>query len=150
MCKKREKKAASSIPAPLESLSLSVSLSLSLCVCVCNCRGSNGCTVTSSTVKNLGVILDSNLSFENHISNVLRPCVILARLLVAVFFQESVGDRTPLLPVHHLIKERIKHWTQTLLLTSSRGLTASGGVTSFANLYLFTAHTNLFCSPFGC
>ncbi len=24
-------------------------------------------TVTSSTVKNLGVILDSNLSFENHI-----------------------------------------------------------------------------------
>ncbi len=28
----------------------------------------DGCTVTSSTVKNLGVILDSNLSFENHIS----------------------------------------------------------------------------------
>ncbi len=26
----------------------------------------DGCTVTSSTVKNLGVILDSNLSFENH------------------------------------------------------------------------------------
>ncbi len=25
----------------------------------------DGCTVTSSTVKNLGVILDSNLSFEN-------------------------------------------------------------------------------------
>ncbi len=81
---------------------------------------------------------------------VLRPCVILARLLVAVFFQESAGDCTPLLPVHHLIKERIKHWTQTLLFTSSRGLTASGGVTSFANLYLFTTHTNLFCSPFGC
>ncbi len=59
------------------------------------------------------------------------------------------GDRTPLLPVHHLIMERIKHWTQTLLFTSSRGSTASGGVTSFANLYLFTAHTNLFCSPFG-
>ncbi len=28
----------------------------------------DGYTVTSSTVKNLGVILDSNLSFENHIS----------------------------------------------------------------------------------
>ncbi len=82
-------------------------------------------------------------------SGVLRPCVLLARLLVAVFFQESVGDRTPLLPVHHLIMERIKQWTQTLIFTSSRGSTASGGVTSFANLYLSTAHTNLFCSPFG-
>ncbi len=82
--------------------------------------------------------------------SLLRPCVLLARLLVAVFFQESVGDRTPLLPVHHLIMERIKQWTQTLIWTSSRGSTASGGVTSFANLYLFTAHTNLFCSPFGC
>ncbi len=69
----------------------------------------------------------------------LRPCVLLARLLVAVFFQESVEDRTPLLPVHHLIMERIKHWIQTLLFTSSRGSTASGGVTSFANLYLFTS-----------
>ncbi len=29
----------------------------------------DGCTFTSSTVKNLGVILDSNLSFENHISH---------------------------------------------------------------------------------
>ncbi len=29
----------------------------------------DGCTVTSSTVKNLGVILDSNLSFENHTQN---------------------------------------------------------------------------------
>ncbi len=28
----------------------------------------DGCTVTSSTVKNVGVILDSNLSVENHIS----------------------------------------------------------------------------------
>ncbi len=32
----------------------------------------DGCTVTSATVKNLGVILDSNLSFENHISNVTK------------------------------------------------------------------------------
>ncbi len=30
------------------------------------------CTVTFSTVKNLGVILDSNLSFENHISHVTK------------------------------------------------------------------------------
>ncbi len=32
----------------------------------------DGCTVTSSTVTHLGVILDSNLSFENHISNVTK------------------------------------------------------------------------------
>ncbi len=32
----------------------------------------DGCTVTSSTVKNLGVTLDSKLSFENHISNVTK------------------------------------------------------------------------------
>ncbi len=32
----------------------------------------DGCTVTSSTVTNLGVILDSNLSFENHISYVTK------------------------------------------------------------------------------
>ncbi len=32
----------------------------------------DGCTVSSSTVKNLGVILDSNLSFEKHISNVTK------------------------------------------------------------------------------
>ncbi|MGL4813803.1 MAG: RNA-directed DNA polymerase, partial [Enterobacter sp.] len=33
----------------------------------------NGCTVVpSSTVKNLGVMLDSNLSFDSHISNICR------------------------------------------------------------------------------
>ncbi len=32
----------------------------------------DGCPVPSSTVINLGVILDSNLSFENHISHVTK------------------------------------------------------------------------------
>ncbi len=32
----------------------------------------DGCTVTSSTVNNLGVILDSNLSFENPIFPMLQ------------------------------------------------------------------------------
>ncbi len=36
----------------------------------------DGCTVTSSTVKNLGVILDSNLYFENHISNVKKNIIL--------------------------------------------------------------------------
>ncbi len=35
----------------------------------------DGCNVTSSTVKNLGVILDSNLSFENHISHVTKTAL---------------------------------------------------------------------------
>ncbi len=30
------------------------------------------CPVPSSTVKNLGVVLDSNLAFENHISHVTK------------------------------------------------------------------------------
>ncbi len=37
-----------------------------------NSTGVDGCTVTSSTIKNMGVILDSSLSFENHISNVTK------------------------------------------------------------------------------
>ncbi len=36
----------------------------------------DGCTVTSSTVKNLGVILDSNLSFEKHISHVTKTAFL--------------------------------------------------------------------------
>ncbi len=32
----------------------------------------DGCPTTSSKVRNLGVILDSNLSFENHISHVTK------------------------------------------------------------------------------
>ncbi len=32
----------------------------------------DGCTVPSSTVKNLSVILDSNLSLQNHIPNVTK------------------------------------------------------------------------------
>ncbi len=32
----------------------------------------DGCPVPSSTVKNLGVVLDTNLSFENHISHVTK------------------------------------------------------------------------------
>ncbi len=59
-------------------------------MCVCNCRGSNGCTVTSSTVKNLGVILDSNLSFENHISNVTKTSFFHLRNMLSVSDAEKL------------------------------------------------------------
>ncbi len=36
----------------------------------------DGCTVTSSTVKNLGVMLDSKLSFENHISQCYKSSIL--------------------------------------------------------------------------
>ncbi len=34
------------------------------------------CPVPSSTVKNLGVVIDSNLSFENHISHVTKNSIL--------------------------------------------------------------------------
>ncbi len=42
----------------------------------------DGCPVTSSTGKNLGVILDSNLSFENHIFNVTKTTFFHFRNIV--------------------------------------------------------------------
>ncbi len=50
----------------------------------------DGCTVTSSTVRNLGVILDSNLSFENHISNVTKT---------AFFHLRNIAKLRNMLPV---------------------------------------------------
>ncbi len=50
----------------------------------------DGCPVTSSTVKNLGVILDSNLSFENHISNVTKT---------AFFHLRNIAKLRNMLPV---------------------------------------------------
>ncbi len=52
----------------------------------------DGCTVTSSTVKNLGVILDSNLSFENHISNVTKTAFFHLRNISKLRNMLSVSD----------------------------------------------------------
>ncbi len=49
----------------------------------------DGCTVISSTVKNLGVILDSNLSFENHIFHVTK----------AAFFHPNIAKLRNMLSV---------------------------------------------------
>ncbi len=50
----------------------------------------DGCAVTSSKVKNLGVILDSNLSFENHISHVTKT---------AFFYLRNIAKLRNMLPV---------------------------------------------------
>ncbi len=52
----------------------------------------DGCTVTSSTVKNLGVILDSNLSFENHISHVTKTAFFHLRNIPKLRNMLSVSD----------------------------------------------------------
>ncbi len=49
----------------------------------------DGCTVTSSAIKNVGVILDSNLSFDNHISHVPT-----ATLIVFIFLSVSATGLT--------------------------------------------------------
>ncbi len=52
----------------------------------------DGCNVTSSTVKNLGVILESNLSFENHISNVTKTAFFHLRNIAKLRNMLSVSD----------------------------------------------------------
>uniref|UniRef100_A0A8C1J9N2 Reverse transcriptase domain-containing protein n=1 Tax=Cyprinus carpio TaxID=7962 RepID=A0A8C1J9N2_CYPCA len=66
----------------------------------------DGCTVTSSTVKNLGVILDSNLSFENHISHVTKT---------AFFHLRNIAKLRNMLPVPDA--EKLVHAFMTVSFT---------------------------------
>ncbi len=50
------------------------------------------CTVISSTVQNLGVILDHNLSFENHISHVTKTAFFHLRNIAKLQNMLSVSD----------------------------------------------------------
>ncbi len=51
-----------------------------------------GCPVPSSTVKNIGVILDSNLYFENHISHVTKTAFFHLRNVAKLRNMLSVSD----------------------------------------------------------
>ncbi len=64
----------------------------------------DGCTVTSSTVKNLGVILDSNLSFENHISHVTKTTFFHLRNIAKLGNMLTVFDAEKL--VHAFMTSR--------------------------------------------
>ncbi len=64
-------------------------------------------TVTSSTVTHLGVILDSNLSFENHISNVTKTAFFHLRNIAKLRNMLSVSDAEKL--VHAFMTSRLDY-----------------------------------------
>ncbi len=64
-------------------------------------------TITSSTVKHLGVILDSNLSFENHISNVTKTAFFHLRNISKLQNMFSVSDAEEL--VHAFMTSRLDY-----------------------------------------
>ncbi len=67
----------------------------------------DGCTFTSSTVKNLGVILDSNLSFENHISNLTKTAFFHLRNIAKLQNMLTVSDVERL--VHAFVISRLDY-----------------------------------------
>ncbi len=67
----------------------------------------DGCTVTSSTVKNRGVILDSNLFFENHISQFTKTAFFHLRNIAKLLSMLSVSDAEKL--VHAFMTSRLDY-----------------------------------------
>ncbi len=67
----------------------------------------DGCPVTSSTVKNLGVVLDSNLSFENNISHVTKTAFFHLRNIAKLRSMLSVSDAEKL--VHAFMTSRLDY-----------------------------------------
>ncbi|KAI2657273.1 RNA-directed DNA polymerase from mobile element jockey [Labeo rohita] len=67
----------------------------------------DGCTVTSTTVKSLGVILDSNLSFENHISHVTKTAFFHLRNIAKLQNMLPVSDAEKL--VHAFMTSRLDY-----------------------------------------
>ncbi len=67
----------------------------------------DGCPVPSSTVKNLGVILDRNLSFENHISHVTKTAFFHLRNIAKLQNMLTVSDAEKL--VHAFMTSRLDY-----------------------------------------
>ncbi|KAI2645870.1 3-oxoacyl-[acyl-carrier-protein] synthase 3 protein 1 [Labeo rohita] len=67
----------------------------------------DGCTVTSTTVKSLGVILDGNLSFENHISHVTKTAFFHLRNIAKLRNMLPVSDTEKL--VHAFMTSRLDY-----------------------------------------
>ncbi len=67
----------------------------------------DGCTVTSSTIKNLGVILDSKLFFENHISHVTKTAFFHLRNIAKLRNMLSVSVAEKL--VHAFMTSRLDY-----------------------------------------
>ncbi len=83
----------------------------------------DGCTVTSYTVKNLGVILDCKLSFENHISHVIKT---------AFFHLRNTGKLRNMLPVSDA--EKLVHAFMTSRLDYCNALLAGCPASSINKL----------------
>ncbi len=67
----------------------------------------DGCPVPSSTVKNMGVVLDVNLSFDNHISNVTKTAFLHLRNIAKLRNMLSVSDAEKL--VHAFMTSRLDY-----------------------------------------
>ncbi len=67
----------------------------------------DGCTVTFSKVKNVGVILDSNLSFENHISHVTKSAFFYLRNIAKLRTMVPFSDAEKL--VHAFMTSRLEN-----------------------------------------
>ncbi len=67
----------------------------------------DGCPVTFSTVKNLGVVLESNLSLENHISHVKKIAFFYLRHIAKLRNMLSISDAEKL--VHAFMTSRLDY-----------------------------------------
>ncbi len=67
----------------------------------------DGFPVPSSKVKNLGVVLDRNLSFENHISHVTKTAFFHLRNIAKLWNMLSVSDAEKL--VHAFMTSRLDY-----------------------------------------
>ncbi len=67
----------------------------------------DGCTVTSSTITNVGVILDSKLSFENNISHVTKTAFFHLRNIAKLRNMLPVSEAEKL--VHAFMTSRLDY-----------------------------------------